>query len=540
MLRVRTRRNRHTNLGGHKELSDRNEIKEGLPPFEATVHEESEGTTMSTNQGCPIEDNHNTLSAGPRGPQLMEDFIFREKMTQFDHERIPERVVHARGTGAHGFFEVYESLEDLTMADFLCSPGEQTPVFVRFSTVVGFRGSADTVRDVRGFATKFYTRQGNFDLVGNNIPVFFIQDGIKFPDLVHSIKPEPHNEMPQASAAHDNFWDFISLMPESMHMIMWLLSDRGLPLSYRTMEGFGVHSFKLVNREGQMRFCKFHWKPAAGVHALILDEAQKIAGKDPDFNRRDLYDAIEKGDYPEYELGLQVFTEEEAANWDFDHLDATKIIPEDLVPVRRVGKMVLNRAPDNFFAEVEQVAFHVGNLVPGIDASDDPLFQGRLFSYLDTQLNRFGTPNFTELPINRPRVEVHNHNQDGFMRYTVKKGRVNYEPNSLGGGCPVLAKGPAAFRTHAAQLSGPKVRQRSESFLDHYSQATMFWNNLTEVEREHVVEAAHFELGKVEHEHIKELMVHHFHRIHPNLAERVAKGIGVKLDDALKSDAHMK
>jgi len=487
------------------------------------------GRHLTTNQGVEISDNQNSLTAGNRGPTLLEDFIFREKMTHFDHERIPERVVHARGSGAHGFFRVYESCEEFTRAGFLSDPSRETPVFVRFSTVVGFRGSADTVRDVRGFATKFYTEEGNFDLVGNNMPVFFIQDAIKFPDLVHAIKPEPHHEMPQASAAHDNFWDFISLVPESMHMIMWVLSDRALPRSYRMMDGFGVHTFRLVNAKDESVFAKFHWRSTLGAHSLVWDETQKIAGKDPDFNRRDLWEAIEMGNYPEFELCLQLFTEEQAAEWDFDILDATKIVPEELVPLRPIGKMTLNRNPENFFAETEQVAFHPGHLVAGIDFSDDPLLQGRLFSYLDTQLIRLGGPNFAQIPINRPVCPVHNNQQDGYMRMDNPKGRVNYEPNSLGGGCPMQsADKMRAFMSYAQHIGGPKVRERSPTFNEHYSQATLFWNSQTDIEKKHLVEAAEFELGKVSTREIQERMVEHFNRIDNDLAVRVAKGIGLE------------
>lgn len=491
--------------------------------------ESSEDTRLTTNHGVKINDNQNSLKAGSRGPTLMEDFIFREKMTHFDHERIPERVVHARGSAAHGYFQVYESMKEYTKAKFLLNPEIQTPVFVRFSTVVGFRGSADTVRDVRGFATKFYTEDGNFDLVGNNIPVFFIQDAIKFPDLVHAIKPEPHNEMPQASAAHDNFWDFISLMPESMHMIMWVLSDRALPRSYSMMEGFGVHTFRFINEKGQSRLVKFHWKPLLGVHSLVWDETQKIAGKDPDFNRRDLWESIEMGNYPEFELGVQIVEEKDADSFDFDLLDATKIIPEELVPVRRIGKMVLNRNPENFFAETEQAAFHPGHIVPGIDFTNDPLLQGRLFSYLDTQLIRLGGPNFAEIPINRPITEVHNNQRDGFMRQTINKGRTNYEPNSLGKGCPMHSpENMGAFVSYAEKMTGEKVRVRSEKFNDHFSQATLFWNSQSEVEKQHIIEAFHFELGKVEHMHIRERMVQLIANIDRELAVKTAEGIGVK------------
>jgi catalase len=484
---------------------------------------------LTTNHGAPISDNHNTLTAGSRGPQLLEDHAFREKMTHFDHERIPERVVHPRGSGAHGTFQLYEPLSELTTAAFLQDPGVETPVFVRFSTVVGFRGSLDTARDVRGFATKFYTPEGNFDLVGNNIPVFFIQDAIKFPDLVHAIKPEPHHEMPQATAAHDNFWDFASLMPETTHMLMWVLSDRGIPRSYRMMEGFGVHTFKLVNGEGRARFVKFHWKPTLGTHALVWDESQKLGGKDPDYHRRDLWEAIEAGDYPEYELGIQVVEEGDVDSFDFDLLDATKIIPEELVPVRPVGKMTLNRNPENFFAETEQVAFHPGHVVPGIDFTEDPLLQGRLFSYLDTQLIRLGGPNFNEIPINQPLNQVNNNQRDGFMRQTINKGRVNYEPNSLADGCPMQLDDPhRALATHPAADTGAKVRERSESFRDYFTQATLFWNSQSEAEKDHLVSAVHFELGKVEHMHIRQRICDLFYNVDPDLAERSAAGLGIK------------
>ena len=487
------------------------------------------GEQLTTNQGVPIADNQNQLKAGTRGPTLMEDFIFREKMTHFDHESIPERIVHARGSGAHGYFQPYESLADLTKAAVFADPSVKTPVFVRFSTVVGSRGSADTVRDVRGFATKFYTSQGVWDLVGNNMPVFFIQDAMKFPDLVHAIKPQPDNEIPQASAAHDTFWDFASLMPESTHMIMWVLSDRALPRSYAMMEGFGVHTFRLVDAQGKSVFVKFHWRPLLGTHSLVWDETQKLAGKDPDFNRRDLWNRIEKGDYPEFELCLQVVEEADEHKFDFDLLDSTKIIPEEQVPLRRVGKMTLNRNPDNFFSETEQAAFHVGHVVPGIDFTNDPLLQGRLFSYLDTQLNRFHSSNFHELPINKSVAPVHNNQGAGFMRRTIGKGRVNYEPNSLAGGRPAEAgEGAAhAFTSYMQRVDGHKVRRRSESFSDHYSQATLFWNSMSDVEKEHIVEAAHFELGKVETMDIRRRMVDHFNHVDHDLARRVARGIGV-------------
>jgi catalase len=484
---------------------------------------------LTTNQGVPVANNQDQLTAGPRGPSLLEDFIYREKMTHFDHERIPERVVHARGSGAHGYFQVYESLARYTKAQFLQDPAVKTPVFVRFSTVVGSRGSADTVRDVRGFATKFYTAEGNFDLVGNNMPVFFIQDAMKFPDLVHSIKPHPDDEMPQASAAHDSFWDFASLTPESTHMLLWVLSDRALPRSYAMMEGFGVHTFRFVNTAGESCFVKFHWKPLLGVHSLVWDETQKIAGKEPDFNRKDLWERIEMGNYPEFELGVQIVPEADEHNFDFDLLDATKIIPEELVPVQRVGKMTLNRNPDNFFTETEQVAFHVGHIVPGIDFSNDPLIQGRLFSYLDTQLNRFHSTNFPEIPINQPRCPVFNNNQDGFMRHTGFNRKVNYEPNSINEGQPRQAtERENGFVTYPSSTDGRKVRQRSESFNDHFSQATLFWNSMSEVEQTHIVEALHFELSKVDRMYIRERIIQLMANVDQDLAQRAAKGVGVK------------
>ncbi|GAA4467582.1 catalase [Nibrella saemangeumensis] len=483
---------------------------------------------LTTNQGVRINHTDDSLKAGDRGPTLLEDFHFREKMMHFDHERIPERVVHPRGSGAHGYFQVYEPMTAYTKAGFLQDPGKKTPVFVRFSTVVGFRGSPDTVRDVRGFAVKFYTEDGNYDLVGNNMPVFFIQDAIKFPDLVHSIKPEPHHEMPQASAAHDNFWDFISLMPESMHMIMWVLSDRALPRSLAMMEGFGVHTFRFVNDEGKSRFVKFHWKPVAGMHSLVWDESQKIAGKDPDFNRRDLWESIEVGNYPEFELGVQMIEEEQADDFAFDILDATKLWPEELVPVRIIGKMTLDRNPDNFFAETEQVAFHPGHVVSGIDVTNDPLLQGRLFSYLDTQLIRLGGPNFAEIPINRPHAEVNNNQRDGYMRQTINKGRVNYFPNSLADGHPKMAPEEENGYVHYPEhVQGPKIRTRGEGFRDHFSQATLFYNSMSAVEKKHILEAFLFELGKVETMDIQERMVRLIAHVDADLSRQVAEGLGL-------------
>ncbi|GAB3734283.1 catalase [Amycolatopsis oliviviridis] len=496
-----------------------------------------DGTALTTQQGVRVDHTDDSLTAGTRGPTLLEDFHAREKITHFDHERIPERVVHARGAGAYGFFEAYDdALADYTVAEFLTS-GEKIPVFVRFSTVAGSRGSADTVRDVRGFATKFYTRQGNYDLVGNNMPVFFIQDGIKFPDFVHAVKPEPHNEIPQAQSAHDTFWDFVSLQPESLHMVLWLMSDRALPRSYRMMQGFGVHTFRLVDAEGKGTFVKFHWKPVLGTHSLVWDECQKIAGKDPDFNRRDLWDAIESGQYPEWELGVQLVDEDAEHDFDFDLLDATKIIPEELVPVQPVGRMVLDRNPDDFFAETEQIAFHTANIVPGIDFTNDPLLQARNFSYLDTQLIRLGGPNFSQLPVNRPIAPVHTNQRDGHSQHNVHKGRTSYFPNSLGGGCPAIADS-GVFRHYTEAVSGHKIRERSESFKDFYSQATLFWNSMSPVEREHIVAAFRFELGKVEDREVRARTVTELNNVDHDLAARVAEGIGVSVPAAPAAPHH--
>ena len=496
-----------------------------------TFRSDATGKALSTNQGVKIADNQNTLRAGERGPSLLEDFIMREKLTHFDHERIPERIVHARGSAAHGVFVSYDDHSALTKASFLAGKGKETPVFVRFSTVQGSRGSADTVRDVRGFATKFYTDEGIFDLVGNNMPVFFIQDAIKFPDFVHAVKPEPHNEIPQGQSAHDSFWDFVSLTPESAHMVIWAMSDRGIPRSLRAMEGFGVHTFRLINAEGVSRFVKFHWKPVAGAFSLVWDETLKLAGKDPDFNRRDLWESIEMGDYFEWELGVQVVEEADEHKFDFDLLDATKIIPEELVPVQKLGKMTLNRNPDNFFAETEQAAFHIGHIVPGIDFTNDPLLQGRLFSYTDTQLLRLGGPNFHELPINRSIAPVHNNQRDAFHRQTINKGRANYEPNSIDSGWPKETP-PAAsgggFESYPERMEGHKVRARSPSFGDHFSQATLFWNSMSAPEKEHIIGAYSFELGKVERVFIRERQVNEIlANIDLELARRVAENIGV-------------
>jgi catalase len=496
------------------------------------VRVDSSGRALTTNQGVLIADNQNSLKAGLRGPALLEDFILREKITHFDHERIPERVVHARGSGAHGYFECYEPLTQLTRAALFAEAGKRTPVFVRFSTVAGERGSADTVRDVRGFAVKFYTDEGNWDLVGNNIPVFFIQDAMKFPDVIHAVKPEPHFAMPQASSAHDTFWDFVSLMPESIHMQLWVMSDRAVPRSYRMMQGFGVHTFRLVNAAGESVFVKFHWTPLAGTHALDWDEAVKIAGADADFHRRDLWEAIEAGAYPEYELGLQIFTEQQAEGFTFDVLDATKIVPEELVPIQPVGRMVLNRNPDNFFAETEQVAFCTAHVVPGVDFSNDPLLAGRIHSYVDTQITRLGGPNFHEIPINASLAQVHNNQRDGMHRQAVHRGRVAYEPNSLAGGCPFQA-GLQGFVSFPQPVAEDKVRGKPERFADHYTQATLFWNSQTPLEKLHIIRAFRFELTRVQTPAIRSRVVSMLANVATELAQGVAEGLGIELPAAM-------
>ncbi|MBI0434856.1 catalase [Roseomonas sp. KE0001] len=488
---------------------------------------EGEVPVLTTQQGIPVADDQNTLRVGPRGPSLLEDFHFREKIFHFDHERIPERVVHARGFGAHGYFELYDSLSDLTRADLFQRKGEKTPAFVRFSTVAGNKGSPDVARDVRGFAVKLYTKEGNWDLVGNNIPVFFIQDAIKFPDLIHAAKQEPDRGFPQAQTAHDNFWDFISLSPEAVNMALWIMSDRTIPRSFRFMEGFGVHTFRLVNAEGRSTFVKFHWKPKLGLQSVVWNEAVKLNGADPDFHRRDLWDAIQMGDFPEWELGLQLFDEAFADSFDFDILDSTKIIPEELVPVQRVGRLVLDRCVDNFFAETEQVAFCTQNIVPGIDFTNDPLLQGRNFSYLDTQLKRLGSPNFTHIPVNAPKTAVCNFQQDGHMAMRNPKGRANYEPNSWGsaGGpreCP-----ERGFRSWPAPESGEKRRVRAELFADHYSQARQFFLSQTPVEQTHIKNAFVFELSKVETPAIRARVVSHLLNVDEGLATMVADGLGL-------------
>ncbi len=491
-----------------------------------SVRVDSGGQALTTNMGIKVGDNQNSLKAGLRGPTLLEDFILREKITHFDHERIPERIVHARGSAAHGYFESYAALDKLTKAIPFSEAGKRTPVFVRFSTVAGERGSPDLARDVRGFAVKFYTEAGNWDIVGNNMPIFFIQDAMKFPDLIHAVKPEPNNQIPQAASAHDTFWDFVSLMPESTHMLLWVMSDRAIPRSLRTMQGFGVHTFRLVNAAGESVFCKFHWNPKAGTHSVTWDEAVKINGVDSDFHRRDLWDAIEAGAFPEWELGLQVFTEEEADKFSFDVLDATKLIPEELVPVLPVGRMVLNRNPDNFFAETEQVAFGTANVIPGIDFSNDPLLHGRHHSYLDTQLSRLGGPNFHELPINAPLSAVHNNQRDGIHRQSIPRGRVAYEPNSLAGGCPFQA-GIKGFVTFPAPVFEDKVRGKPEKFADHYSQATLFWNSQSAVEKKHIIGGFRFELTKVQVPAIRERVVSMLINVADELATGVADGLGI-------------
>ncbi|WP_349912656.1 catalase HPII [Acinetobacter pittii] len=500
-----------------------------------SVRDDATNEALTTNQGVKIADNQNSLRAGIRGSTLLEDFILREKITHFDHERIPERIVHARGVGAHGYFQAYEGNERLTKAGFLTDPTIQTPIFVRFSTVQGPRGSADTVRDIRGFAIKFYTQEGNFDLVGNNAPVFFVQDGIKFPDFVHAVKPEPDTEMPTGASAHDTFWDFVSLVPESAHAVIWAMSDRAIPRNLRSIQGFGVHTFRLINAQGKSHFVKFHWTPKQGLSALVWDEAQKLAGKDPDFHRRDLYEAIENGVYPEWELGVQIVEEEDEMNFDFDLLDPTKIIPEELVPVTPIGRFVLNRNVDNFFAETEQVAFCPGHIVPGIDFTNDPLLQARLFSYTDTQLSRLGGPNFHQIPINKPVCPFHNNQRDGIHQHTIHKGQASYQPNSIDNDWPAETP-PAAsnggFESYPEQISGHKLRQRSETFSDHFSQPRLYYKSLAPHEQKHVVDAYTFELSKVQRKHIRERQVQQIlANIDLDLARQVGANLGIEVPD---------
>jgi len=495
----------------------------------------ADADTLTTQQGIPVADDQNSLRQGARGPTLLEDFHFREKIFHFDHERIPERVVHARGYAAHGFFELTQPLSDLSRADIFQRKGEKVPAFVRFSTVAGSKGSPDLARDVRGFAVKLYTKEGNWDIVGNNIPVFFIQDAMKFPDLVHSAKPEPDRDFPQAQTAHDNFWDFISLTPESMHMIMWAMSDRAIPRSFRFMEGFGVHTFRLVNAKGKSTFVKFHWKPVLGLQSVAWNEAVKINGADPDFHRRDLWNAIASGNFPEWQFGVQLFDEDFAEKFDFDVLDATKLIPEELVPVRIVGRLVLDRLVDNFFAETEQVAFCTQNVPPGVDFSNDPLLQGRNFSYLDTQIKRLGGPNFTHIPINAPKCPYAHFQQDGHMAMRNPVGRANYEPNSWGAKGGPRENPARGFTSFAEEADGPKQRIRSETFADHYSQARQFYISQTPVEQAHIANALVFELSKVEREDIRSRVVSHLRNIHQVLAGKVADGLGLALPPAAKA-----
>ena len=492
------------------------------------VKKDNDGRAMTTNNGVKVSEDENTLTVGERGPSLLEDFHFREKIMHFDHERIPERIVHARGFGAHGEFQVYEDLSEYTSADFLTHPEKTTPVFVRFSTVQGSKGSPDTVRDVRGFATKFYTEDGIFDLVGNDIPVFFIQDAIKFPDLIHAVKPEPHNEMPQGGTAHDTFWDFFAQNPESTHTTVWAMSDRGIPKNFRQIEGFGIHTFRLVNSEGQSYFVKFHWKPLQGLESLVWDEAQILHGKDIDFHRKDLYESIEKGDYPEWELALQIIRPEQEFDFDFDILDPTKIWPEDQVPIKKVGKMTLNQNVTNVFDETEQAAFHPGHIVPGIDFSNDPLLQVRLFSYTDTQISRLGGPNFNQIPINRPVNEVHNNQRDAMHQMNVNKGQVAYHKNGLNNNEPhTTSKEEGGYEHYQEKVEGRKIQKRSESFKDYYSQAKLYLNSLTQDEFNHTVDGFSFEIGMCDSIMVKQNAVNQLNKVDRTLAERVAKNVGV-------------
>ena len=512
-------------------INDKEPFENGANPKKDQLGKfttDNQGEFMTTDQGLKINDDQNSLKTSPRGATLLEDFILREKITHFDHERIPERVVHARGSGAHGVFELYKSMGQYTKAKFLNETSIKTPVFARFSTVAGSKGSTDVPRDVRGFAVKFYTQEGNYDLVGNNMPVFFIQDATKFPDLVHAVKPEPDNMIPQAASAHDTFWDFISLMPEAMHNVFWLMSDRAIPRSLRMMEGFGIHTFRFINDEGKSHFVKFHWKPLQGVMGLTWDEAQRISGKDSDFHRRDLWDAIDAGHFPEWELGVQIVAQEDEHKYPFDLLDPTKLIPEEMVPVEIIGKMTLNRNPDNFFAETEQVAFHPGHLVPGIDFTNDPLLQGRLFSYTDTQISRLGGPNFHEIPINKSIPEVTNNQRDGMHRMQINKGKAAYNPNSLGGGCPFQAKmAEGGFTSYEERIDSAKIRARSKSFFDHFSQPALFYHSMTEHEKRHIQNAFSFELGKVKTVPIRQRMVNMLLEVDEDLAQIVGDNLGL-------------
>lgn len=492
------------------------------------------GKPLKTRQGVKINDTNNSLKTGPRGATLLEDFLLREKITSFDHERIPERIVHARGSGAHGYFELYESQKKYSKAGIFNDINRKTPVFVRFSTVAGSKGSTDLARDVRGFAVKMYTEEGTWDLIGNNMPIFFIQDAMKFPDLIHSVKPQPNNEIPQAASAHDTFYDFVSLSPETLHNQIWLMSDRAIPRSFRMMEGFGIHTYRLINEKEESHFVKFHWKPVLGVHSVTWDEAVKISGADSDFHRRDLWEAIDAGHFPEWELGFQIVPEQDEHKYDFDLLDPTKLIPEEMVPVTLIGKMTLNRNPENFFAETEQVAFLPGNIIPGIDFSNDPLLQGRVFSYRDTQLSRLGTPNFHQIPINKPITEIHNNQRDGQMQMRIPKGDTAYFPNTLGGGCPYQSKiDQGAFQSYTERIDANKIRTRSESFIDFFSQPALFYRSLKDWEKQHVMEAYSFELGKCKHQHIQERMLWMVKEINMDLAEKVAKNLGIEIPESI-------
>ncbi|HUH26623.1 catalase [Gelidibacter sp.] len=495
---------------------------------------ETKDTTMTTNQGLKVNDTNNSLKSGERGSTLLEDFLLREKITHFDHERIPERIVHARGSGAHGYFELYESIAEFSKAGIFTDTSRKTPVFVRFSTVAGSKGSTDLARDVRGFAVKFYTDEGTWDLVGNNMPIFFIQDAMKFPDLVHAVKPEPNKEIPQAASAHDTFYDFVTHATETLHNQIWAMSDRAIPRSLRMMEGFGIHTYRLINDKGESHFVKFHWKPKLGVHSVTWDEAVKISGADSDFHRRDLWDAIEAGHFPEWEFGIQIVAEEDEHKFEFDLLDPTKLIPEEMVPVKIIGKMTLNKNPENFFAETEQVAFLPGHIIPGIDFTNDPLLQGRLFSYRDTQLSRLGSPNFHQIPINRPIMPTHNNQRDGHMQMDIPKGQTAYFPNSLSGGCPHLSKmSEGAFTSYEERIDARKIRTRSESFSDHFSQPALFYRSLSDWEQQHVTDAYIFELGKCLHQHIQERMLYMIAQIDEDLSQKVAKGLGLKVPNSV-------
>ncbi|WP_047544933.1 catalase [Psychroserpens sp. Hel_I_66] len=514
-----------------KNNSSKDQKSKDLKQFE----KDAEGKVMTTNQGLKVNDTNNSLKAGERGSTLLEDFLLREKITHFDHERIPERIVHARGSAAHGYFELTKNIKKYSKAGIFTDTDRKTPVFVRFSTVAGSKGSPDLARDVRGFAVKFYTQEGTWDLVGNNMPIFFIQDAMKFPDLIHSVKPEPNNEIPQAASAHDTFYDFVSHSTETLHNHIWAMSDRAIPRSLRMMEGFGIHTFRLINDKNESHFVKFHWKPKLGVHSVTWDEAVKINGADADFHRRDLWDAIEAGQYPEWELGIQVVADKDEHKFDFDLLDPTKLIPEEMVPVEIIGRMVLNRNPENFFAETEQVAFLPGHIIPGIDFTNDPLLQGRLFSYRDTQLSRLGSPNFHQIPINRPIGEVHNNQRDGHMQMDIPKGQTAYFPNTLGAGCPHLAKmSEGGFHSYEERIDAKKVRTRSESFSDHFSQPAFFYRSLADWEKAHVADAYTFELGKCKQTYIKERMLYLIAEIDKDLAKKVGKGLGMEIPKSIE------